>query len=165
MSPASSRLREGQPYLPRNAAFSSAASVIVPAAAAAGNRTEANNILPHSGLGHDQITQHAQVTLICSCNASSTIPGSQSCVARFSAHLSQSWDLQACPEPPHPAAAKFVPVKSLLTTPQLYLLPRSLSTHLMAHPLLLLGMIEEDQLDDGWSPVISDYEQVTDPKA
>ena len=35
----------------------------------------------------------------------------------------------------------------------------------MAHPLLLLGMIQEDQLDDGWSPVISDYEQVTNPKA
>ena len=61
---ASSRLQEGKPYPPQTAAFSSAASVFVPTPATAGNRTEANNILPHSGLGHDQTIQHAQVTVI-----------------------------------------------------------------------------------------------------
>ena len=29
----------------------------------------------------------------------------------------------------------------------------------------LLRVIQEDQLDDGWSPVISDYDRVTNPKA
>ena len=29
----------------------------------------------------------------------------------------------------------------------------------------LLSVIQEDQLDDGWSPVISDYDRVTNPKA
>ena len=30
---------------------------------------------------------------------------------------------------------------------------------------MLLSVIQEDQLDDGWSPVISDYDRVTNPKA
>ena len=30
---------------------------------------------------------------------------------------------------------------------------------------MLLSLIQEDQLDDGWSPVISDYDRVTNPKA
>ena len=29
----------------------------------------------------------------------------------------------------------------------------------------LLSVIQEDELDDGWSPVISDYDWVTNPKA
>ena len=29
----------------------------------------------------------------------------------------------------------------------------------------LLSVIQEDQLDDGWSPVISDYDQVANLKA
>ena len=29
----------------------------------------------------------------------------------------------------------------------------------------LLSVIQEDQLDDGWSPVTSDYDRVTNPKA
>ena len=30
---------------------------------------------------------------------------------------------------------------------------------------MLFSVIQEDQLDDGWSPVISDYKWVTNPKA
>lgn len=87
VSLASSRLQQAKAYPPHSAAFSSAASVLVPAAATAGNRTEANNILPHSGLGHDQTIQHAQVTTICRYDTGSTVSSSQICVARLSAHL------------------------------------------------------------------------------
>ena len=87
VSPAAARLEQRQPYPRYSAAFSSAATVTVPAAATADNRPEAKSIVSHSGLGHEQTIQHAQVTLVCLCNISSTVSGSHFCVARLSVHL------------------------------------------------------------------------------
>lgn len=75
-SVAASRVDKGKHHSAPTAAASSAASVFVPAAASLGSRAEANNIVPHSGLGQELLTQHAQVII----RLHSTVPSMSICV-------------------------------------------------------------------------------------